>query len=234
MSTARRDFLRSLAVVAAGGSTLGPRLLEAGQGAPRASSDWDMSWRDRLSGPFRAVFDSPDVADGDALWRASIWQSEVAEVFGTPPSDIHAVLVVRHKAIPMVMNHEFWARHQLGREFKIKDPATKRDAQRNPFQGTDDEVDGLASGAGASQEPESPSVSLQALLAQGGIVLACNFAFGRMVALERKAGGAGTSPAEARSRAQAGLIPGVILQPSGFFAVLEAQRAGCGLFPGAA
>jgi hypothetical protein len=29
------------------------------------------------------------------------------------------------------------------------------------------------------------------------------------------------------------VIPGVIIQPSGFFAVIEAQRAGCHFFPAA-
>ena len=33
--------------------------------------------------------------------------------------------------------------------------------------------------------------------------------------------------AEARARAIAGIIPGVILQPSGVFAVIRAQEAGC-------
>jgi hypothetical protein len=36
---------------------------------------------------------------------------------------------------------------------------------------------------------------------------------------------------EARQRTLAHLIPGVILQPSGFFGALEAQRAGCSFFP---
>ena len=33
--------------------------------------------------------------------------------------------------------------------------------------------------------------------------------------------------AEAEKRAKARIIPGVILQPSGFFAVLKAQDEGC-------
>jgi hypothetical protein len=41
----------------------------------------------------------------------------------------------------------------------------------------------------------------------------------------------GMSRAEAREEALAHLLPGVILQPSGFFATIRAQQAGCALFP---
>jgi len=59
-------------------------------------------------------------------------------------------------------------------------------------------------------------------------VLACNFAFGLMVHLESEIDKEHAK--EARERAISYLLPGVILQPSGFFGLLEAQRAGCQLF----
>jgi hypothetical protein len=225
MSTGRRSFLRGLAALTAGGASLGTRLL---QGQGRATSEqWDVSWRDRLTGKFRAVFDSPDFNGGDAVWRAATWKSEVAEVFGPSPDDMQAVVVIRHKAISMIMDDEFWAAHELGKKYSINDPATKAPSLRNTFRVA-------ASGGGNGPQNAAPgrasSGAIDDFLKAGGIVLACGLAFQRMVSLERE-----TDPAasrdEQRARAVRHVIPGVILQPSGFFAVLEAQRAGCGFFP---
>ncbi|MGH7655446.1 MAG: hypothetical protein ACREN6_12365 [Gemmatimonadaceae bacterium] len=59
----------------------------------------------------------------------------------------------------------------------------------------------------------------------GGTVLACNLAFGDVVDRFRKE--EKLDETAARERAVAHVIPGVILQPSGVFAVLRAQEAGC-------
>ena len=40
--------------------------------APVADT-WDMSWTDRGTGKYRAVFDSPGVAEGSALFREVAW-----------------------------------------------------------------------------------------------------------------------------------------------------------------
>jgi hypothetical protein len=59
-------------------------------------------------------------------------------------------------------------------------------------------------------------------------VLACNYAFGFMV--QKEAQKLGVSSRDARQATLEFLVPGVILQPSGFFAAIEAQRAGCHFF----
>ena len=216
MATGRRGFLRGLAAFA-GGLPFGTRLLGAqGQSQQQA---WDVSWRDRITGQFRAVFDSPDIAGAAELWRAATWKTQIAEVYGAAPEQINVVLVVRHRAIPMIMNDEFWKRHELGKKSNVNDSATSAPAERNPFRA------GEGNGAAARR-----ATSIEGFLSGGGIILACNFAFGRMVSYERQAESNGPRD-EARARALAHVIPGVILQPSGFFAALEAQRAGCGFFP---
>jgi len=63
-------------------------------------------------------------------------------------------------------------------------------------------------------------------------VLACNYAFGRSV-VSREARKAGIDSTAARAVVLQQVIPGVILQPSGFFAVIEAERSGCHFFPAA-
>lgn len=67
--------------------------------------------------------------------------------------------------------------------------------------------------------------ALDKYIARGGVALACNLAFDEMVGLVTKKDGG--SPESARKMAIAGLVKGVILQPSGVFAALHAQDVGC-------
>lgn len=179
------------------------------------SATWDMSWCDHVTGKVRAVFDSPHVDEGAAMFRAQIWRDEHTEVYGTPLAYSSAVIVFRHEAIPLVMNDAFWARFDIGKELKLRDEKGKKWAKTNPV---------------ASMPPDTPpkyaNYNLPAFMASGGIVLACNLAFGDMVEYLQKADK--LARADARKRALEYLIPGVILQPSGGFAVLRAQQAGCG------
>jgi hypothetical protein len=212
MTTPRRDFLGWLGaggVLAAGGT---PRFSAA---LPAPISDkWDMSWCDRLNGKVRAVFDSPGVAEGAALFRAQVWRDEHKEVYGTPLTEASAVIVFRHEGIPLVMNDAFWSRFKVGKELKLKDEKTRKWTTVNPI---------------ASTPPGTPekfaNYNLPAFIGSGGIVLACNFAFGEMV--QKFIDTDKLSKDDARKRAMEQLIPGVILQPSGVFAALRAQQAGC-------
>jgi hypothetical protein len=67
--------------------------------------------------------------------------------------------------------------------------------------------------------------ALQAQMARGAIVVACNMALQSWIdAIREKRR---VSPEEARSLAISALVPGVILQPSGVFAATYAQERGC-------
>ena len=212
MSTPRREFLSWLGaggVLAVGAN---PKFMVA---LPAPVSDkWDMSWCDRVHGKVRAVFDSPGVSEGAALFRAQVWRDEHKEVYGTPAGDASAVIVFRHEGIPLVMNDAFWARFNIGKELKIRDEKGKKWTTVNPI---------------TSTPPGTPeryaNYNLPAFLASGGIVLACNFAFGEMVGRFKTADK--LSADDARKRALEHLVPGVILQPSGVFAALRAQQEGC-------
>lgn len=215
MARNRRQFLGNIAAFTAGGALL-PSALGAMGPEPVQGQNWDMSWRDRVVGDFRAVFDSPEVNEGVGLWRAADWKRSVKMVYGDAAKDVSSVLVIRHKAIPMALNSAFWERHAIGESLKITRPRSEEFVTANPFLSTPD----------ASADDRSNS--LDGFMADGGIVLGCNYAFGQMVAKEARK--LGVSPREAREATLQYLIPGVILQPSGFFAVLEAQRAGCSFF----
>ena len=219
MSTARRDFLGWLGastVFAAVGAPLRatPRPASPGPIQP-VSTAWDMAWVDRLTGKYRAVFDSPAVSEGDALFRAVLWRDQHKEVYGTTPSDLNAVIVIRHLAIPLAMNDAYWERYKIGKEVKIKDEKTKKWTTINPIRAT---------------APDTPAkwadYSLERFMAQGGTVLACNLAFGEVVFWVWTEENLKTRD-EAVARAKEMLIPGIILQPSGIFAALRAQEAGC-------
>jgi hypothetical protein len=96
----------------------------------------------------------------------------------------------------------------------MKDPATGNWYRKNPI---------------ASAPPDAPAefkeITLPAFIANGGIVLACNLAFGEIIS-QYKAKDK-LSDADAERAAKSHLLHGVILQPSGFFAVLKAQDEGC-------
>lgn len=217
MPFSRRHFLSTLGVGAVA-SASGAPLLHASVTPPEQlvplNADWDVSWTDRVTAKFRAVFDSPEIHDGSAMYRAIFWRDQYKEVYGTAAEEMTPVLVIRHAAIAMVMNDAFWAQHQLGKVEKLKDPTTKKWTVVNPFRV-----------ASADTPPQWAKYSLEAFLKSGGIVLGCNLAFNQMVGMvaekEKLKGEA------ARTRALEFVIPGVILQPSGVFAVMRAQQAGC-------
>ena len=213
----RRQFLGSVAALSASGALL-PSALGAVAPEP-VSADWDMTWRNRVVGSFRAVFDNPIVNDGVGLWRAIDWKKNVMEVYGDEAKDASTVLVIRHEAIPMIMNHAFWERHQVGASAGGSDSASAA-VKFNPYLSRE-------GGSGGRR-----GATLDAFIESGGIVLACNYAFGRSV-VSPEARKAGIDNNAAREVVLKQVIPGVIIQPSGFFAVIEAQRVGCHFFPAA-
>jgi hypothetical protein len=168
---------------------------------------------DRVTGKYRAVFDSPEASEGAALFRAVAWCDMYKDVYGAERQEMSPVVVFRHTAIPMIMGNEYWERFEAGKQLKIKDHKGKW-TRVNPL-------------SAAGLEPNSPSAKyrLESFLADGGIVLACNWAFGMLVGnVQKKDKLDGDA---ARARALEMMVPGVILQPNGIFAALRAQEAGC-------
>jgi hypothetical protein len=217
MSTPRRDFLGWLggsALFASAGLPLRVPHPSAGDTLKPIAADYDMSWLDRLKGSHRAVFDSPGIGEGAALFRAVVWKRQYKQVYGTDPADMTAVLVLRHEGIVLAMDDAFWAEFEVGKENKVKDPDGKKWTKTNPI---------------LTLPPDAPpqwaAFTLAKFQEDGGIVLACNMAFGDVVDRYKTKGK--LSAEDARKVALTHLAPGVILQPSGVFAALRAQEAGC-------
>jgi hypothetical protein len=219
MTTKRREFLGWLSGTSAFAFLGTPAVFRSqtasGTAHPAPIDDrFDVSWADRVQGKFRAVFDSPEVSEGAALFRAMVWCDQYKAVYGTARTEMSPVLVVRHEAIHLAMNDEYWERFKIGKEVKLKTPEGKKWAEANPIRVT---------------PPGTPekwaNYNLEHFMSEGGIVLACNLAFAEVVAKFKEQDR--LEDAAARQRAVEHLVPGVILQPSGVFGVLRAEEAGC-------
>ncbi|HEV8409352.1 MAG TPA: hypothetical protein VGQ30_02510 [Gemmatimonadaceae bacterium] len=219
MATQRRDFLGWLggtSLFALGGAPVafGAHASSAPDHPAAVDDKFDVSWADKVQGRFRAVFDSPEISEGAALFRAMIWCDEYKSVYGTARAEMSPVLVVRHEAIHLAMNDEYWKRFKIGKEVKLKTPEGKKWAEANPIRVT------------PPGTPEKFSrYNLETFMREGGIVLACGLAFSDVVGKFKDADK--LDDVAARQRAIEHMVPGVILQPSGVFAVLRAQEAGC-------
>jgi hypothetical protein len=220
----RRAFLGKVAggaaVLAAGSMVPADLRAMAPTLRPHAPGDWDMSWVDRITGEHRQVFDCPEINEATALHQMRVWLGGFNEVYHTTDADMHGVLVVRHKAIPMVVNDSIWARYKLGKLSESADPASGKPAERNPFLN--------ANGAeGDKHTLLWPDGGVDTLMKRGQTVLACNMALRHMSGLAAEK--AKVEAKEVYTEMRANLLPGVILMPSGIFAVTRAQEAGCRL-----
>ena len=185
-------------------------------GTRPAAEDWDVSWASKLNGKYKAVFDVPEIESGYGVWRASIWAKQYMDVLKAAPSDLSSVVVIRHNAIVLAMTQAFWDTYGVAKTRTVTHPVTEQPTDRNPV---------LLSSSRNEVPAQLDDVALDKYIARGGIALACNLAFDDVVSIVSKKDGG--SPESARKTALAGLVPGVILQPSGVFAALHAQDVGC-------
>lgn len=221
----RRDFLGRSTVGAAliGSWSLPLDLLAAPSspastpGADDASADeaWDTRWPSRITGKHKALFDVAEIESGYGVWRASAWVSQYQQVLKIAPADLSPVVVIRHNAIILAMKQGFWDRYGIGKSKGVTHPLTGEPVSKNPV--LLDEKDGIPA--------PFNQAGLHKQLGRGVTVLACNLALQDMVDLVKAADK--SSDEAARKVALDALVPGVILQPSGVFAVIRAQEAGC-------
>lgn len=176
---------------------------------------WDTSWTQKVTGKHKAMFDVPEIEDGVGILRAGIWGRQYTEVLKLAPGDLSTVIVIRHAAIPLAMNSEYWATYNVGKSLKLKDEKGKKWAMSNP----------MLTNAGTDPKNSFSALLLDKQMANGAIVLGCGMAFSQIVAKVAKQDK--LKPADAREKAKTMLIPGVILQPSGIFANVMAEEAGC-------
>ena len=218
MTSTRRKFLESAAANAAALAVFPASLLAEIPDTPPnpqlSSEEWDLSWTDKVQGKHKAVFDIVEHENGVGVLRAAFWGNQYMDVMKAAPADLSTVLVLRHNAIILAMNQAFWDKYNVAADKDVKNPMTEEPTKKNPA--LLDVGDGVPARIAA--------MALNKQLSRGAVVLACNLAFERCVSAVKRVGR--LSDEAARAQAISYLVPGVILQPSGVFAVIRAQEAG--------
>jgi hypothetical protein len=214
----RREFLAQLGVAAAAIAFDADEMRAAS--VATAASTWDTSWIDRLAAAqYRVVFNASDIADGAAMDYASTFFDHFHEAHGTSDAQTRPVIVFRRNGTLMALNDMLWEKYALAEDRKINDPATHALAKRNVF---------WTAPAGAS--PQSAATMIDALHKRGMISLVCAIAAGNVArSLAEKSG---RNADEVRDEVRANLVPGAILVPSGIYALIRAQNAGCAYMQG--
>lgn len=219
MSSSRRAFLDQ---VAQGTLALGalPAVLHALPADVRAAAghapkeSWDLAWQKKLTGKARACVDVAELESGYGVWRASIWANQYEAAAGIPVKATSTALVMRHNGIALAMTNAFWEKYKIGAFTKATHPLTEQPIATNPA---------LLGEADGVPKPFS-TFSLPSFMARGGIALACSLALQDMRDQVMKVDGLPED--KAMEVARAGVVPGVIVQPSGIFAVMWAQQGG--------
>jgi hypothetical protein len=123
------------------------------------------------------------------------------------------VVILRHEAFPLALNHAMWEKYKIGESEKINDPETKAPAVKNPY---------FQAKPGALR---NDNTAIDKLLARGTVFGACSVALRGHA--RRLAKNANVTPEEAAKEFTANIIPGITLIPSGVWGVNRAQEAGC-------
>ncbi len=224
--TDRRRFQAQLGAAAAAGVGAGTdaeaMALDAAElrAAPAPGDDdtWDTSWIDRLAeARHRVVFNASEIADGAALHYAATFLDHFRQVHGTTDGDTRPVIVFRRLGTSMAFDDALWDRYAIGAERKITDRSTGAPARRNVFR---------SAAPGAS----SSAPTLDGLRERGLISLVCNVSLGSWASQIAEKDGRAVE--EVRKEIGAHLIPGAIVVPSGIYALIRAQNAGCAYMPG--
>jgi hypothetical protein len=196
----RRNFLSNVAVGATGAVALSALISDEAAAetvTPSAAAEWDLTWIDRLTGKYRTVFDAPEINDGTVFTNAMVFQMGFKEVYNASDADMQAVLVLRHRGVVLAFNDAMWEKYGIGPEFKVANAEKK-----NPWTG-----------------------EMASLKDRGAIFLACNLAASRQA--REFARRLNLNADEVKKDLYANFIPGVIVQTSGVFATIAAQKAGC-------
>jgi hypothetical protein len=238
--THRRDFLGKIAAasvvltsvacasapaaVAPAPGPTGPQPPTQGGGAsaaPATPVQWDGSWFNRVkSARHKAVFEQPQMDYGSAVGLAMRWITGMRDAGIAKAGDLHAVLVLRHEAVPLIVNAAMWEKYGIGEALKFK-PMGENIQKTNPLAPAP-----LAPGRTAPvDDPMRPQFNLPWFARHGHTTLACNVAFNGFAG--ETASRMKVERAAIVEEFKANLLPGVILQPNGIYATLRAQEAGC-------
>ena len=207
--TPRRGFFTR---IAASAMALGLTGLASAPARAAAGAEDGPDWPGTLKGRHRQVVDAYAPNDGFPLAFAYTFVAANGPASaGLVPAT--AVLVLRHTATPLALDHTMWQKYKIGQSLSILDPETKAPAVKNPF---------LQPKPGVLLVDD---MAIDRLLADGAVIGACNIAL--KVLSGMLAGNAGVSAEEAAKEWAGNVIAGITVIPSGTWGLNRAQEHGC-------
>jgi hypothetical protein len=201
--------LATLSALAAA-ATLKPIEAFAQQGAlVGGGGKWDLSWMDGLKGKHKQVF---DIGGLDiALLVVTNNLDAYREVFDLGYPDVNEVVAIAGSGFPINAGDALWAKYELGRRYKVKEPGTDNWATRNIW------LNGM--------QVRNKMVGVKLLQERGAIFWQCNNALNgvtAMLAADTK------QPVDVvKAELVAGLNPGVHIVPAHTQAIGLVQQRGC-------
>ena len=208
----RRQFVGTLT---AGASTLLAGIASPAQASPRTSdlaADAEDFFK-KVKGKHRIIYDAPEPHDGfPVIWSWAFYKTN--NDTGSQDSDLTAMVVLRHNAIPLAMEDRLWEKYKLGEVFHVNDATTGAPALRNPYWIP---TDGPFKAFGID--------GMKTLQERGVLFCVCDLAisvYSSVVAQSMS-----LNAEDVRKDWLAGLLPGIQAMPSGVWAVGRAQEKGC-------
>ncbi|MEB2776640.1 Tat (twin-arginine translocation) pathway signal sequence containing protein [Algoriphagus sp. D3-2-R+10] len=210
----RRKFLGTLAATASMSSVGTAVFAEEINGNSTKFIHEADEWFKKIKGSHRVVYDGSTPHDGFAIiWNWAFYLSN--NQTGSEDSDITAMSVLRHSAIPFALKSELWEKYNLGEFFGVMDNKTQKPSLRNPYY--------------EPQEGDFPVPIIQGikeLQARGAMFCVCDLALS--VYGGAKAQQIGEDATTVYEEWKNGVLPGIQIVPSGVWALGRAQENGCG------
>jgi len=212
----RRSFLGALALGATASSLslfTSPAYANLPEFSDAEMSDAD-AWFGKIKGKHRIVYDGSTPHGGfPIIWNWAFYLTNNGT--GSPDSDITAMTVLRHSALPIALEDRVWKKYNLGEVFDIKDNETGKASLRNPYYEPRD-----------GDFPLPGIDGIKRLQERGALFCACDLAtkvYSNAVAKKME-----LDPTEVYNDWISAVLPGIQVVPSGVWALGRAQEHGCG------
>jgi hypothetical protein len=209
----RRKFLGTLALGATTGLTAMATTFKLSTFPSIPDNKSLDDWFKGIKGSHRVVFDGAEPNHAlPIIWTWGFYTTN--NQTGSLDSDITAMCVFRHNAMPFGLEDRIWKKYKLGEMFKINDNRTNAPSIRNPYF---DAKDG--------DFPFNGVDGIKRMHERGALFCVCNLAISVYSGIVAQS--MGLDPEEVRKDWLSGVLPGVQVVPAGIWALERAQKQGC-------
>ncbi|MDF2158417.1 twin-arginine translocation signal domain-containing protein [Algoriphagus sp. CAU 1675] len=214
-SNSRRNFIGTLAAGSALGGLTGftqPILGVDTNKNTKVLHEAD-AWFNKVKGSHRIVYDGSTPHDGfPIIWNWAFYLTN--NQTESPDSDITAVTVLRHSAIPFALEDKIWSKYKLGEVFGVNDKQTGSPSLRN-----------IVYEPKPGDFPVPQIQGIKDLQDRGAMFCVCDLAL--QVYSQGVASQVNADSGEVYKEWVAGVLPGIQIVPSGVWALGRAQEHGC-------